>query len=55
MWEIVFVPSNVDPCIFYREYTIVLVYVDDSIIIAKEKGQIDDFLKSLIFFLAGQE
>ena len=40
-----FVPSNVDPWIFYRKDTIVLVCVDDCIIIAKEKGQIDVFQK----------
>ena len=32
-----FIQSNVDPCVFYKEDTVMMVYVDDCIIISKSR------------------
>ena len=42
-----FTPSDMDPCVFYKEDMIVLVYVDDMIAIARDDEQIDDLVESL--------
>ena len=42
-----FKSSNIDPCIFISKDLIVLVYVDDCIILAKEDSKIDNFIASL--------
>ena len=39
--------SNVDPCVFYRHDSIILTYVDDCIIVAKDLKTIDDLVNSL--------
>ena len=41
-----YVQSRVDPCVFLRADSIVLCYVDDCIIIAKENHIIDDLVTS---------
>ena len=42
-----FVPSQVDPCIFYRDDAIILVYVDDCIIFSKSNKINDSIVASL--------
>ena len=42
-----FVPSNIDPCVFYGEGCIVLTYVDDCIIVGKSQDRIDNLIRSL--------
>ena len=42
-----FFPSQVDPCVYYRENCIVLVFVDDCLIFSKDKSVIDGFIYSL--------
>ena len=42
-----FIPSQVDPCILYREDCIILVYVDDCIIFSKSSKTNDDLVTSL--------
>ena len=42
-----FVPSSVDPCVFFNKGYIVLTYVDDCIIVADSMHWIDALLKSL--------
>ena len=42
-----FVASQVDPCIFYREDAIILVYVDDCIIFSKSNKINDSIVASL--------
>ena len=42
-----FVESLSDPCVFIGEKMIVLTYVDDCILISKEKFTLDNFIKSL--------
>ena len=42
-----FTASQIDSCVFYKEYMIVLVYVDDVIAVAKDNKMIDDLIKSL--------
>jgi histone deacetylase 1/2 len=42
-----FIASQVDPCVYYREDCVVLVYVDDCFIVAKSSDAIDSFLNSL--------
>ena len=42
-----FVESLSDPCVFISKKVIILVYVDDVIIISKDSGSIDEFIKSL--------
>ena len=42
-----FVPSSVDPCVFFGSDCIVLTYVDDCIIVAKSMFRIDELIKSL--------
>ena len=43
-----FFPSEIDPCIYYEDNCIVLVYVDDCIIFSKDKSVIDDLINSLM-------
>ena len=42
-----FTSSQIDPCVFYREYMIVLVYVDDVITIARDDKMINALVNSL--------
>jgi hypothetical protein len=42
-----FVPSNIDPCVFFGTKCIILTYVDDCIIVADSTERIDKLLKSL--------
>ena len=42
-----FIPSQIDPCIYYKDNCIVLIYVDDCIILSRNKSVIDDFISSL--------
>ena len=42
-----FTPSEMDPCVFYKEDMIVLVYVDDAVTIAKDIKMIDELITSL--------
>ena len=39
--------SEIDPCVFLREDTVLLVYVDDVIIISKKESKIKEFIQSL--------
>ncbi len=42
-----FVPSSVDPCVFFGKDCIVLMYVDDCIIVADSMNQIEELIQSL--------
>lgn len=42
-----FLPSRIDPCVYYRDDAIILVYVDDCIIISKDSTTIDAIVHSL--------
>ena len=42
-----FVPSSVDPCVFFSEGCIVLTYVDDCIIVGDSMDRINSLIKSL--------
>ena len=42
-----FVPSSVDPCVFFGKDCIVLTYVDDCIIVANSMIRIDELITSL--------
>ena len=42
-----FKSSNVDPCVQISDKAIILVYVDDCIVISRESGYINSFIKSL--------
>ena len=42
-----FIPSLIDPCIYYKDNCILLIYVDNCIILSKHKSVIDDFILSL--------
>jgi hypothetical protein len=42
-----FVPSSVDPCVFFSKDCIVLTYVDDCIIVAKSMNCIDELITSM--------
>ena len=42
-----FSPSIIDPCVFYKEGMIVLLYVDDMIVVSKKVEDIDKIIKSL--------
>ncbi len=42
-----FVPSNVDPCVFFGKGCIVLMYVDDCIIVGDSMDWIDALIQSL--------
>ena len=44
-WD--FAPSAVDPCVYFTKNAIAIVYVDDVIIIAKNKSILDSIVKSL--------
>jgi len=39
--------SALDPCLFYSEHVIILVYVDDTILFSKDIIYIDEVLSSL--------
>ena len=43
-----FFPSEIDPCVYYKDNYIFLVYVDDCIIFSKDKSVIDDLIHSLM-------
>jgi hypothetical protein len=42
-----FKSSDIDPCVFIGKKAIILTYVDDCIVIARESGFIDNFIESL--------
>ena len=42
-----FNPSHVDPCIFYRENAIIITYVDDCIVLYRDKNVFDELVDSL--------
>lgn len=42
-----FKPSLVDPCVYYKDSCIILVYVDDCVVTGKSEEDIQRFLKSL--------
>jgi hypothetical protein len=42
-----FIPSSVDPCVFFSKGCIVLTYVDDCIIVGDSISTIDSLIKSL--------
>jgi hypothetical protein len=42
-----FVPSSVDPCVFFGKDCIVLTYLDNCIIVANSMIQIDELISSL--------
>ena len=42
-----FVQSKIDPCVFYKNKSILLVYVDDCIIFDPKQSNIDEFIMSL--------
>jgi hypothetical protein len=42
-----FVPSNIDPCVFFGTKCIILTYIDNFIIVAYSMERIDELLKSL--------
>ena len=42
-----FIPSQIDPCIYYKDNGIVLIYVDDCILLSRNKSVIDNFISSL--------
>ena len=43
-----FSKSNIDPCIFYRGDAIIITYVDDCIVLYRNKSVFDELLDSLI-------
>jgi len=43
-----YVQSQVDPCVFLRDDSVVLTYVDDCIIVGKEQKVIDELIHSLM-------
>ena len=42
-----FTPSVIDPCAFYKEGMIMLLYVDNMIVVSKKEKNIDKLIKSL--------
>ena len=42
-----FFPSQIDPCAYYKDNCIVLVYVDDCIIFSKDKSVSEELIYSL--------
>ena len=42
-----FISSRIDPCVFYKEDMIVLVYVDDMIAVARDDKMIDELVNFL--------
>ena len=42
-----FKPSKVNQCLYMKDGMVILVYVDDCIIIGKDMGEIDGFMKSM--------
>ena len=42
-----FIPSKIDPCVFYREDMILITYVDDCICFYKNKKVFDELISSL--------
>ena len=42
-----FVPSQIDPCVFYRKDCIILTYVDDCIILSKDLKVISSVVENL--------
>jgi hypothetical protein len=42
-----FKPSKVDQCLYMKDGMVILVYVDDCIIVGKDMGEIDGFVKSM--------
>ena len=46
--EMNFVQSKIDPCIFYRDEIVFVVYVDDCLCFHKSKQHADDFITELL-------
>jgi hypothetical protein len=42
-----FKPSDIDPCLFTKASTILVLYVDDAVLFGPSKSEIDDIVKSL--------
>ena len=42
-----FIPSQIDPCVFYRKDCIILTYVDDCIILSKDLKVISNVVEYL--------
>ena len=42
-----FKPSKLDQCLYMKDGMVILVYVDDCIIVCKDMGEIDGFVKSM--------
>jgi hypothetical protein len=47
-----FIPSTIDPCVFFRSDIVVIIYVDDCILFSKEPNVADELIQSLC---TGQE
>ena len=47
-----FKPSNVDPCVQISDKAIILIYVDDCIVISRESGYINSFIKYVFISLS---
>jgi hypothetical protein len=52
-----FKQSEQDPCILWRDRTIIVIYTDDTIITGPDEGQIDDVIKDIgsVFAITSQE
>ena len=42
-----FKPSAIDPCLYFKQGMIIIVYVDDCIIVGKSASEIDSFVESM--------
>ena len=42
-----FVPSKIDPCLFIRNNCVIITYVNDCLILHKNKKVLEDLIKSL--------
>ncbi len=42
-----FKPSKIDQCLYMTDGMVILVYVDDCIIVGKDMGEIDEFVRSM--------
>ena len=47
MQERGFIQSQVDPCVFFSNDAILVLYVDDSIVMSKDPKTVDNIVKSL--------
>ena len=42
-----YIQSKVDPCLFYKKDSIIVTYVDNCVIFAKDHGKVKEIIKSL--------